>query len=336
MKKLISLLFLVSTVTSLAEGTILIPLENGMYQRVNESEVMLPQEVMNNILEAKGNQELSYEKEWQAKKNTDLMPEQEFSLEDLFTLSLVYDSKEYEGKFKNNKNVYQNKVAEIFSKYSKVGKRVYQDEYTFDVVGIKNMYTYNNTDMDNLGGIVGGVYGITDNWNLKFSLGYMNTELNSTKADNFYTGIDLNYNSLAKADEIEYLYGIQLGYLNGKHDYFKNQDIMLGIAYWGMEVPLIDEYLYVNTLYETTLFSNKLSLGVRENIYLAKDIDIDIKVDGGYVFKYKDRDTHFYTHLDEEKATAKLEIGMNINNLEIIPYYEFVNKNTGICIEYNF
>ena len=64
------------------------------------------------------------------------------------------------------------------------------------------MYTYNNTDMDNLGGIVGGVYGITDNWNLKFSLGYMNTELNSTKADNFYTGIDLNYNSLAKADEI--------------------------------------------------------------------------------------------------------------------------------------
>ena len=202
MKKLISLLFLVSTVTSLAEGTILIPLENGMYQRVNESEVMLPQEVMNNILEAKGNQELSYEKEWQAKKNTDLMPEQEFSLEDLFTLSLVYDSKEYEGKFKNNKNVYQNKVAEIFSKYSKVGKRVYQDEYTFDVVGIKNMYTYNNTDMDNLGGIVGGVYGITDNWNLKFSLGYMNTELNSTKADNFYTGIDLNYNSLASSQFI--------------------------------------------------------------------------------------------------------------------------------------
>lgn len=342
-KKMILGLFLALVTVSFSQETVLVPVENG-YKRVPISEVIPNDDLIERLEKELQNRDYQ-EKMTQPKKSKRVfMKEDDFSLEDLLDISLNYSDKNYDkNSLKDNKNYYQNRIVNIFVENSKVKRNINQDDYLFNIDILNSNNTFendSNKELNTIGILAGVQYGINDNWNIKFNLGYIDSDikLNNTKNSNdLFLGLDLNYNSLPYDEETEYTYGVRLGYLNSDLiDEYKVEDIFVGLLYFNMDIPVIGDSFYTNLGYETSIFSNKVELGLRQNLYINDNLNLNVKLTGDYVFGYKDRDNKFYTHLDEDKPTVTLEVPVKFKSLEIAPYYEFINKNGGISIKYHF
>ena len=131
---------------------------------------------------------------------------------------------------------------------------------------------------------------------------------------------------------------ISLGYFNGENDYYRSDDMFIGLLYTNIKTP-ITETIYFDTDFESTILSNKLGLGIRKNIFFFDNIDLSFKVMSDYVFGYKDRDKKIYTHLDEDNPTIKVETEISNTTeygITLKSFYDFKYKSCGITFEYKF
>lgn len=323
---------------AIAEETALIPTDDGGYKRVPVSEVVPEKiETIRRLMEKEiiQKEENFYTKEELAYQYS--KEKEPLTLEDLLKISINYENKKFDKKsLRNNKNIFKNRVASDFIDNSKMDKKVTEDLYmvTIDTFGEKTTYEGDkDTNSKNYGVIAGIQYGYTDNLNTKLNLGYSKSKYQREKANNIYLSIDLNYSEYGDYDwEI----GTILGYMNGKHESYKVEDMFIGTIYGKVSVPLA-ETVKVEGNAETTILSNKIGIGVKKEIdFYESDLKIDIGISSDYVFGYKDREKKVYTHLDEKHPTVKLEAKVNTEKLDIIPYYEFINNSAGVKVQYRF
>ncbi|WP_349764096.1 hypothetical protein [Fusobacterium sp. SYSU M8D902] len=330
-KKIMYFLLAVNSLL-IAEDTVLVPIGNDKYERVPISDIIIAEELLDSIQSTEEPKIPIYT------KDNIVIAKDQFSLKDILDISLTYQEKIFDRKsLENNKNYYQNRVADIFLDNSKIKKSVYQDEYSLalSLFNYSNEYEKDNKKMKNKGISIGTQYGLTDNWNLNFTIGYMDSKI-KTKSKDLYSGVDLNYNSRSVADETEYSYGVKLGYLNSDSiKEYKVNDMFIGLLYYNMNIPLTTD-LSSQIGYETSIISNKLNLGLNQNIWINNDIELNIILDGNYVFGYKDRDKKIYTHLDEDKINLNIKTKIKYKNLEITPKYELINNNIGLSFKYCF
>ena len=324
---------------AIAEETILIPTDDGGYKRVPISEVVPEKaETIRRLIEKEVIQEEEsfYTKEELAYQYS--KEKEHLTLEDLLKITINYENKKFDKKsLKDNKNIFQNRVASDFISNSKMDKKVTEDLYmiTIDTFGEKTTYKgdIEDTDSKNYGVIAGIQYGYTDNLNTKLNLGYSKSKYQREKADNIYLSIDLNYSEYGDYDwEI----GTVLGYMNGEHKNYKVDDMFIGVVYGKITVP-VAETIKVEGMAETTILSNKIGLGIKKEIELdEKEVKIDLGISSEYIFGYKDREKKIYTHLDEKKPTVQIEAKINTEKFDIVPYYEVLNNSTGVKIQYRF
>lgn len=323
-----------------AEDTVLVPVDGGGYKRVPISEVVPEKaETVKRLIEKETiqEQESFYTREELASQVFIPSPDP-LTLEDSLKISFNYENKKIDKKsLKNNNNSFQNRIASNFISNSKIGEKSTEDMYLFtiDTFGEKTTYEGDSKDTNskNYGVIAGIQYGYTDNLNTKLNLGYSRSKYQREKADNLYLSLDLNYSEYGDYDwEI----GTVLGYMNGEHESYKVDDMFIGVVYGKVTFPL-GETIKAEGNAETTIFSNKIGIGVKKEIdFYESDLKIDVGISSDYVFGYKDREKKIYTHLDEKHPTVKLEAKVNTEKFDIAPYYEFINNSAGVKVQYRF
>lgn len=324
---------------AIAEETILIPTDDGGYKRVPISEVVPEKaETIRRLIEKEVIQEEEsfYTKEELAYQYS--KEKEPLTLEDLLKITINYENKKFDKKsLKDNKNIFQNRVASDFISNSKMDKKVTEDLYmiTIDTFGEKTTYKGDTEDTDskNYGVIAGIQYGYTDNLNTKLNLGYSKSKYQKEKADNIYISLDLNYSEYGDYDwEI----GTVLGYMNGEHKNYRVDDMFIGVLYGKIVVP-VAEALKVEGIAETTILSNKIGLGIKKEIeFDEKEVKIDLGISSEYIFGYRDREKKIYTHLDEKKPNVQIEAKINTEKFDIVPYYEVLNNSAGVKVQYRF
>ncbi|MEG0236082.1 MAG: hypothetical protein RR523_07710 [Cetobacterium sp.] len=329
--KMGSLIFLLGSVSLLADDMVLVPLANGNYEKINLEEVI-----------PKFNSEVKNEEEIEEfiKVNEIMVSNvnlpSDSILEDLLKIGIDYENNKYKLKeIENNKNIYQRQVASDFLKNSNFDKNIYEDTYLFSINTFGENTKYENASrkikLNNTGAIIGIQYGITDEINTKFNIGYSNSEILSEKGENLYLSIDTKYVSVG---EIYYDIGLNIGYLHGKNPNYKVKDMLITLLYGNLNVPLT-ETIELKSKIESTILSNKVELGILKNIEFDY-FDFGVGLSSEYIFNYKDKDIKLYTHINDKKPTAKLELDIKAQNIKIKPFYEFVNNGFGIGLEYKF
>lgn len=312
MKKLMLITFIgtLFSVNIFAEDLILVPLENELYKYEKISDVFIINEAeiskirKNNIL----NIEDKKEKNIKYLKNTDLMPQRKFTFEDKLKFSFQAEKKE--------------DISDILIRKSKDSRTpVYIDEYLFDLSILGGEYHKNSYHK---GINLAGTYGITDNLGIKLNLGYVENKKNK----NILTTMDYHYCGYNSSNDIEYITGIELGYLK------KEKDKILALAYIDVKYPVVYDYLYILGGYETSFYTNKFNLGLIQNVYLNRYSELNIKINTEYALKGKKAEK-IYLHKQNEVKTF-LEINYKINKFEISPFYEFLKDEVGIKINYKF
>lgn len=329
--KMGSLIFLLGSVSLLADDMVLVPLANGNYEKINLEEVI-----------PKFNSEVKNEEEIEEfiKVNEIMVSNVNLPsnsiLEDLLKIGIGYQNNKYKLKeIENNKNIYQRQVASDFLKNSNFDKNIYEDTYLFSINTFGENTKYENDfrkiKLNNTGAIIGVQYGITDEINTQFNIGYSNSEILSEKGENLYLSIDTKYSSVG---EIYYDIGLNVGYLHGKNPNYKVKDMLVTLLYGNLNVPLT-ETIELKSKIESTILSNKVELGILKNIEFDY-FDFGVGLSSEYIFNYKDKDVKLYTHINDKKPTAKLELDIKAQNIKIKPFYEFVNNGFGIGLEYKF
>ena len=242
----------------------------------------------------------------------------------------------------NNKNPIENKVITDFINNSRTNERVTEAMYLFN---INTFYTKTkfengkNEDLKNYGAIASIQYGINDDINIKLNAGYGKSEFLNDKSGNMFFSLDYSYSPQYRNDsDIEWEIGTILGYFNGENDYYRSDDMFIGLLYTNIKTP-ITETIYFDTDFESTILSNKLGLGIRKNIFFFDNIDLSFKLMSDYVFGYKDRDKKIYTHLDKDDPTIKIKTEISNTTeygITLKSFYDFKYKSCGITFEYKF
>lgn len=308
---------------------ILVPLNDGKYQKVKEeyiiSEVV---EVEKEIIEEQIYQE-------QVTQKINYIPSEEVLFEDLLFLSVDYKNNSFDLKdIKNNKNLFKREIAESFIDESKIYSNVDEDMYLFSINTFGNNTKFKdkeNIDLKNNGLIFGFQYGLTDEINTKLNIGYSHSKIEDSKSDNLFLLSDSRY---FYDGDINYGFGMKLGYLNGKNTYYSTEDMFIGLVYSQIAIP-VNDTMKISGELQSSFISNMVSLKFDKEVEL-ENFNIGISLSSDYVFRYFDKDKKIYTHISNEKPTAKLEISLNNKNLAVNPFYEFVNKSAGVGIEYRF
>ncbi|MBC2857030.1 hypothetical protein H3N56_11360 [Cetobacterium sp. 2A] len=323
MKKIVGICTYFLVIISALGSEVLVPLDNGQYKKIELEE----------ITEIQIKEEVIEEKEFVREIN--YIPLEEKIFEDLLLISLDYKHNSFNLKdIEQNKNLFKRGIAASFIEQSKMLKNIDEDMTVFNVnifgdntkyKGIEDIKTRNN------GLILGAQHGITDEINSKLSVGYSNSKIENSKTDNLYLSVDTRY---FYSGDIEYSLGVKLGYLNGENSYYKTEDMLVGLLYGDVEVPL-NETIKLSTKIESSLISNMVSLGVVRDIELD-DLNIKVSLTSDYVFRYSDKDKKIYTHIANKNPTAKLGIDIEKEEILIKPFYEIVNRNVGLGIEYKF
>lgn len=323
----------------MAEETVLVPLENGSYKRVPISEIM-PEA---NQLKIKEIKEFEKQKIEEEKLNEEVYVSENIVeiknpsiLEDLLKISINYEQKKFDKKsIEDNKNPLQNKVAADFIKNSKMTSKVTEDLYLFniDLFGSNSKFEAADDEKFKNNGFLASIqYGINNNINIKLNAGYSKSEFLKEKTDNMYFSLDYNY---FQEGDYNWELGLNLGYLNGKSSYYQVEDLFVGMIYSNISIP-ITETVELDGNYETTILSNKLGLGFTKNIYYFDNLDLSMGIFSNYVFGYNDDEEKIYTHLDEDKPSIELNIGILTEQSKIDMYYDFQYKSAGLKIEYKF
>lgn len=313
-------------VISAYSSDVLVPLANGHYEKINSNEIML------DVNERK--EEVAIQEEVVI-QDVNYFPYEEVLFEDSLFLSLDYKNNSFDLKdIENNKNLYKREIAKSFIDESKINSNIDEDMSLFSVNIFGNEIEYKdleNIKIKNNGLIMGLQYGITDKINTKLNIGYSHSKIEDSKSDNLFLLNDTRY---FYEGDINYGFGMKIGYLNGENTYYSTEDMFLGLLYGQIELPITDTIKTSGEL-QSTLISNMVSLRVDKEIEL-ENFNIGMSLSSDYVFRYSDKDKKVYTHIANEKPTAKLEISLNNENLAINPFYEFVNKSAGVRIEYRF
>ena len=342
--KILGLFFAICNL-AFSEETVLVPTDNGGYIRVPISEIM-PQEKKEKIKEIKKEEEIKATEKIIEKTpvRREVIPISENTpLDDLLTVSMNYDYKKIEKEsLDNNKNPIENKVITDFISNSRTNERVTEAMYLFN---INTFYTKTkfedekNEDLKNYGAIASIQYGINDDINIKFNAGYGENEFLDDKSDNMFFSLDYSYSPQYRNDsDTEWEIGTILGYFNGENDYYRSDDMFIGLLYTNIKTP-ITETIYFDTDFESTILSNKIGFGIRKNIFFFDNIDLSFKLISDYVFGYKDRDKKIYTHLDEDDPTIKVELEISDTTeygITLKSFYDFTYESCGITFEYKF
>lgn len=337
--KLLGLLLVIYNLC-LAEDTVLVPLDNGQYKRVPISEIVpesnqlkikeIKEAEKQKIEEEKLNEEVYISKNVIEIKNPSV-------LEDLLKVSVNYETKKFDKKsIEDNKNPLQNKVATDFIKNSKMTSKVTEDLYLFniDLFGSNSKFeAINNEKLKNNGFIASVQYGINNNINIKLNAGYSKSKFLDKKVDNTYLSLDYNY--FQYNSDYEWELGLNLGYLNGESSLYRVEDQFIGMIYSNIAFPL-SETIILDGNYETTILSNKLGLGITKNIYYFDNFDIQLGFSSDYTFGYDDKEKKIYTHLDEDKPSINLNIGVSTEQSKMNMYYDFQYESAGLKLEYKF
>lgn len=335
--KLLGLFFAVCNL-AFTEDTVLVPMDNGGYKRVPISEIM-PKDNQLKIKEIK-----EAEKRKEEEKNEEVYISENVVeirnpsiLEDLLKVSINYEYKKIDKEsIEDNKNPLQNKVAEDFIKNSKMTSKITEDLYLFniDLFGSTSKFEEANEEKFKNNGFLASVqYGINNNINVKFNAGYSKSKFLNEKTDNMYLSLDYNY--FQYSSDYEWELGLNLGYLNGESYYYRVEDLFIGMIYSNVFFPLT-ETIQLNGSYETTILSNKVGLGVTKNIYYFDTFDLQLGISSDYTFGYDDKEKKIYTHLDEEKPSIELNIGISTEQLKMNMYYDFQYESAGLKLEYKF
>lgn len=338
----ISILGLLIALSSLAmaEDTVLVPLDNGQYKRVPISEIM-PEANQLKIKEIKEAEQQKIEEERLNEKvyvSENVVEIKNPSvLEDLLKVSVSYENKKFDKKsIEDNKNPLQNKVAADFIKNSKIRSKVTEDLYLFniDLFGSNSKFEVANDEkLKNNGFIASVQYGVNNNINIKFNAGYSKSKFLDEKVDNTYLSLDYNY--FQYNSDYEWEIGTILGYLNGESSLYRVEDQFIGMIYSNIAFPLT-ETIQLDGSYETTILSNKLGLGITKNIYYFDNFDIQLGLSSDYTFGYDDKEKKIYTHLDEDKPSININIGISIEQSKMNMYYDFQYESAGLKLEYKF
>lgn len=332
---ILGLLIILSNL-AMAEETVLVPLESGFYKRVPISEVMpkenelkLKQIENEKILKAEEEKEIYVFENIVEIKNPSI-------LEDLLKVSINYDYKEFDKKsLEDNRNPLQNKVATDFIKHSKMRNKLTEDLYIFNIDLFGNNSKFeaaNNEKFKNNGFLASMQYGINNNINIKFNAGYSKSKFLSEESDNIYFSLDYNY---FQYGDYDWELGINLGYLNGENYYYQVEDMFVGMIYSNISIP-ITETIKLDGSYETTILSNKLGIGLTKDIYYFDTFDIQVGLLSDYTFDYDDKEKKIYTHLDEDKPSIEINMGISTEQSKINMYYDFQYESAGIKLEYKF
>lgn len=324
----------------MAEDTVLVPLDNGQYKKVPISEIMseatqikikeIKEAEKQRIEEKKLNEEVYVSENTVEIRNPSI-------LEDLLKVSINYEQKNFDKKsIEDNKNSLQNKVATDFIKNSKMTSKITEDLYLFniDLFGSNSKFEkLNDEKLKNNGFIASVQYGVNNNINIKFNAGYSRSKFLDEKIDNTYLSFDYNY--FQYNGDYEWELGLNLGYLNGESSLYRVEDQFIGMIYSNVNFPLT-ETINLDGSYETTIFSNKLGLGIIKNIYYFDSFDIQLGLSSEYTFGYNDKKKKIYTHLDEDKPSIEVNIGISNEHSKMNIYYDFQYESAGFKLEYKF
>lgn len=343
MKKNTGLLFLLSSLIVMAD-TVLVPLPNGQYEVMNTAQLIPEQELK--IQEIKNGElkEQIYITKTQNEYVTEniVLPTNNI-LEDNFKIGINYENTNYKfSKLKDNKNVFQSKVISDFLNSSQLRDETYEDSYLFsvDIFGENTKFKKDNGNIlkddikeRNYGFVTGVQYSWDEEIYSKFNIGYAKSKVAQDESNNLFLSID---NKLILSETDNYLdVGFNLGYLHGKNENYKVDDMVIALAYANLTYPLFETTINIDGKYETSFLSNKIGLGLHKLIELD-NMDLNIGIASDYVFGYKDNSKKLYTHIREKNPTAKIEVEVSGDSLAVNPYYEITKNSMGISVSYKF